>query len=202
VKKVLNKRLNCYRILRIITILPTFAFISFLCVLLDGSPSHYIIGALDVAESFPMAAFFLLMSAYIAPDEGNRESFFAQLEMLDKRGNPQGVGSLGWYQKLSFMVLQWIPVTIISWVATMIALAAGTYCLTSNNIHFAHIWITIIRAFSTAMAIGGILRFYNHSKDVLKPRGALKQLICFKVIVFLNFLQTVSPEISGCTLPH
>ena len=52
------------QILRIFTIIPTFSFISFLCVWLnEGSAALYIVGALDVAKAFPMAAFFLLMSA-------------------------------------------------------------------------------------------------------------------------------------------
>jgi hypothetical protein len=45
-----------------------------------------------------MAAFFLLMSSYVVPDEGNREAFFAQLEMIDKKGNGREEGSLKWYQ--------------------------------------------------------------------------------------------------------
>lgn len=85
----------------------------------------------------------------------------------------------------------------------------GTYCVTSNNVHFAHIWvsspticdtsrleltnsqITIIRAISTIIAITSILGFYKRFKSTLAPRGAFKQLICFKIIVFLNFIQTL-----------
>lgn len=88
-----------------------------------------------------MAAFFLLMSAYVVPDKGNRETFFAELELIDKKGNGQGEGSLAWYKKLAFGVLQWVPVSIITWIATIIALAASTYCATSNKPHFAHIWV-------------------------------------------------------------
>ena len=51
--------------------------------------------------------------------------------------------------------------------------------------------ISIIRTISTLLAITSILGFYRRFKSVLKPRGALKQLICFKVIVLLNFLQTL-----------
>lgn len=51
--------------------------------------------------------------------------------------------------------------------------------------------ITIIRAISTFLAIGSILKFYRRSKTLLKPRGAFKQLVCFKIIVFLNFIQTL-----------
>jgi len=90
----------------------------------------------------------------------------------------------------SFGVLQWIPVSILTWIATVIALAAGTYCATSNKPHFAHIWITLIRMFSTVFAISSILRFYGRSKPILKSRGTMKQLICFKILVFLNFVQT------------
>ncbi|KAF2092991.1 hypothetical protein NA57DRAFT_61850 [Rhizodiscina lignyota] len=136
------------QIIRIISILPFFAIISFLCVWLDGSPNPYISPGRDVAESLPMASFFLLMTAYITPDEGGRDEFFAQMALLDKKGNAAGGGSLLWYH------------------------------------------ISIIRIISTFLAIVAILQFYRRSSSVLKPRGALKQLICFKVIVFLNFIQT------------
>jgi uncharacterized membrane protein len=39
---------------------------------------------------------------------------------------------------------------------------------------------------STVLAIIAILRFYGASKHVLKPHGALKLLLCFKIIVFLT----------------
>jgi hypothetical protein len=87
-----------HRIIRILSILPSFSIICLLCVAFDGNPAQYIVPALGVAEAFPMAAFFLLMSTYVVPDGGDRESFFAQLELIDKKGNPQDGGSLKWYQ--------------------------------------------------------------------------------------------------------
>ncbi|KAF2092690.1 hypothetical protein NA57DRAFT_82054 [Rhizodiscina lignyota] len=178
------------QIIRIITIVPSFAIVSFLCVWLDGSPNLYIAPGRDVGEAFPMAAFFLLMTAYIAPNEQSQDDCFAQLALLDKKGNELGGGSLVWFHKLAFMVVQWLPISIILWIATAISLAVGTYCVDSNSIHFAHIWITILRMISTGLAIIAILRFYTRSKPLLKSRGTLKQLICFKAIVFLNFVQT------------
>jgi hypothetical protein len=87
------------RIIRIIiSILPCFALIALLCVWLDGSPELYIVPALDVAEAFALAAAFLLMSAYAVPVGGDREAFFAQLELIDKKGNSTGTGSLKWYK--------------------------------------------------------------------------------------------------------
>ncbi|KAG0652534.1 Transmembrane [Hyphodiscus hymeniophilus] len=178
------------QIIRIINIIPFFALVTLLCVWQNGSQQPYIAPALDVGEAFPMAAAFLLMSAYLVPEEGNRESFFNQLEMIDKKGNSTGSGSWKWYKKLSLLVIQWIPVSILLWIAAAASLAAGTYCGTSNKPHFAHIWITLLRMLSTVLCIAAILRFYKRSKSELKPRGSLKQLICFKLIVALNFLQT------------
>jgi hypothetical protein len=86
------------RIIRIITIIPSFAIVSLLCVWLNGSPTPYILPALDVGEAFPMAAFFLLMSSYVVPDGGDRDAFFNELELIDKKSNPQGQESLKWYQ--------------------------------------------------------------------------------------------------------
>ncbi|KAE8441954.1 hypothetical protein EG329_004162 [Mollisiaceae sp. DMI_Dod_QoI] len=178
------------QIIRAIFIVPPFAIISFLCVWLDGSPQPYIIPALDVAEAFPMAAFFLLISTYVVPDDGGRDSFFAQLQSIDKKGNEQGGGSLIWYRRLTLGVLQWVPASIILWILTVITLATNTYCSTSNRAHFAHVWITVLRMISTALAVISILRFYKRTKHILKPRGTLQKLVCFKLLVFLNFLQT------------
>jgi hypothetical protein len=50
--------------------------------------------------------------------------------------------------------------------------------------------ISIIRTISTLLAISSILGFYKRFISALKPRGAFKQLICFKAVVLLNFLQT------------
>lgn len=80
------------------TIVPSFATISFLCVWLDGSPAPYISPGRDIAEALPMAAFFLLMTAYVAPDEGPQDEFFAQMTLLDKKGKMMGGGSFGWYR--------------------------------------------------------------------------------------------------------
>jgi len=86
------------RIIRIISIIPSFAVISFLCVWQDGSPAPYIAPGRDIGEALPMAAFFLLMSTYVAPDERNRDTFFDGMALADKKGIEQGGGSLNWYR--------------------------------------------------------------------------------------------------------
>ena len=86
------------RIIRIMFIIPCFAVITFLCVWLDGSAALYIQPGLDIGEALPMAAFFLLMSAYVAPDERHRDTFFAETALVDKTGVTQEGKSLSWYR--------------------------------------------------------------------------------------------------------
>lgn len=106
-----SNKLGDSRIIRIITIIPSFAVVSFLCIWLDGSPAPYITPGRDIGEALPMAAFFLLMSIYVAPDERNRDDLFADMAPLDKKGSMQGGGSLGWYQVRFFVWLETVEIT-------------------------------------------------------------------------------------------
>lgn len=90
-----------------------------------------------------MGAFFLLMVTYLTPDERMRDQQFAEMPLVDKKGAALGGGSLTWFRKLEFGVLQYIPISIILWIATAISLAEGTYCINSNSVHFAKIWVSI-----------------------------------------------------------
>ena len=176
----------------------------------------------------PMAAFFLLMSTYVAPDERNRDDLFAEMAPLDKKGYVQGGGSLGWYQVRFFVwpetvevstnskirnspsassngcqsasyygspqLSAWLRERIVSPRTTSISRTYGSVCQQSSvtsQLALTTSQITIIRTISTIIAITAILGFYKRFKSVLKPRGAFKQLLCFKVIVILNFLQTL-----------
>ena len=89
------------RVIRVITVIPAFSLISFLCVWLNGNPQPYLVPGLDLGESLPMGSFFLLISTYIIPDEAHQDSFWEQLELIDKKGNPQRGGSLLWYRVCS-----------------------------------------------------------------------------------------------------
>ena len=53
-----------------------------------------------VYEAFSVAALFLLLLEYVAPDGTDREAFFSNLEMRGKKGVVQPGGSLVWYKVL------------------------------------------------------------------------------------------------------
>jgi hypothetical protein len=158
--QIVDNSNNLNSIIRIACILPNFAVVSFLVCCYNGNAASYTLLGLDLFEALPMASFFLLLTEYVVPD-GDLEGFFAHFEVQDKAGNVQPGGSAIWYQvrvphsaieelkirhanysqKLAFGVTQWLVVSILLWIATAASLAAGTYCATSNNIHFAHIWV-------------------------------------------------------------
>ena len=96
--EIFSNKFGDLRIIRIISIIPSFAVISFLCVWQDASPAPYIEPGRDIGEAVAMAAFFLLMWTYVAPGERDQGAFFAEMAMFDKKGTAQGGGSAGWYQ--------------------------------------------------------------------------------------------------------
>ena len=51
--------------------------------------------------------------------------------------------------------------------------------------------LTILKLLSTALAIIAVLRFYRATKHEVAAQNSLLKLISFKLIVFLNFVQTV-----------
>jgi len=87
-------------------------------------------------------------------------------------------------------VLQFIPTSIIIWIATAASLAAGTYCKQSNSFHFAHIWITALKFIVTTIAVLNCLRFYFRHKQILKKHSIFFKLFTFKGVIGLNVVQT------------
>lgn len=85
-------------------------------------------------------------------------------------------------------MLQFIPTSIVVWVATIITVATGTYCAQSKSVHFAHVWISTLKVIITTVALLGVLRFYKFMKHHLQPHGMLLKFVAFKSIIGLNVL--------------
>jgi hypothetical protein len=79
----------------------------------------------------------------------------------------------------------------VVFVGTEITEATGIYCATSNKLYFAHVWITVISALTSGLAIMSVLRFYKSVKSRVEHRKPMAKLIAFKGIIFLTFLQNV-----------
>ena len=77
-------------------------------------------------------------------------------------------------------------------IAEEISQATGRYCARSLSPRFGHIWIQVLEVITVGMAVIAVLKFFKSYKShfgVFKPMG---KFLSFKVIVFVNVLQTVS----------
>lgn len=168
-------------IIRIIFMIPVFAIISFVSVIwYDGA--DWLKPIEDVYEAFALASFFLLLCAFVQEDDNERQAFF------------HTSGTMKQYTAATIGCFQFPVVMLIVLIVTEVTQATGKYCKTSNNVHFAHIWCTILMVISTVVAISSLLRFYKALKPTIHHRKPLPKLIGFKVIVFLSFIQNVIPS--------
>jgi hypothetical protein len=94
-------------------------------------------------------------------------------------------------QRIWYGVLQFLPTSLIIWIATVVSLATGIYCKGSNSIHHASIWITVFKFLVTTVAIVACLRFYGKNKATLVQHKILLKLFAFKSIIGLSATQTV-----------
>ncbi|MCJ1400456.1 hypothetical protein MMC11_003661 [Xylographa trunciseda] len=184
------------KIIRITALIPAFALISFVNIYL-GTSAVYLKPWMNVCEGLALASFYFLVCDFLSPDMNDRDAQFENLRL-----NPQGgIGAPGKgfapARKIRNLVCQYIVVAIIVAVATDITEAIGVFCSNSNNAHFAHIWLTIIRAISAAVAIAAIIRFVNISHSRIPSQRIWAKLIAFKLIVGLDFIQTLAFSIAG-----
>ncbi|KAK6432511.1 hypothetical protein LTR95_011319 [Oleoguttula sp. CCFEE 5521] len=66
----------------------------------------------------------------------------------------------------------------------------GTYCVSSLRPRYGHLWYMFMSTLSVVLAIFAILKFYGRMKVVMKARPGLWKVLCFKGIVFLQFVQS------------
>ncbi|KAH7093706.1 organic solute transporter Ostalpha-domain-containing protein [Paraphoma chrysanthemicola] len=174
------------QIIRVMLLIPWVALFSFLIVWQEGA-GDYLVESLDFGCAIALSSFLLLMCDFVLSHRGGFDDLFGQGAW--SRGAFAG-SSPQWLKRLWYGVLQFIPTSIIIWIATIISLAVGTYCKQSNNIHFAHIWITALKLIVTTVAILSALKFYGKNKTKLQQHRILLKLFTFKSIIGLNVLQT------------
>jgi hypothetical protein len=174
------------QILRVILLIPWVAIFSFLIVWQEGA-GEYMVESLDFGCAIALSSFLLLMCDFVLSHRGGFEELFGDGAWAKGTTETKGPAWLKW---IWYGVLQLIPTSIIIWLVTVISLAVGTYCKQSNSIHFAHIWITILKVVVTVIAILNCLRFYGRFKKILKQHGVILKLFTFKGIIGINVFQT------------
>ncbi|KAJ5111341.1 organic solute transporter Ostalpha-domain-containing protein [Penicillium argentinense] len=87
-------------------------------------------------------------------------------------------------------VLQYPVVAIVTAFAQLATQAAKVYCVESNPPKFAHIWLQVLIALSTSVAVNAILQFYMHMKGYMKEHiPLLKLTILFLILAGVQVLK-------------
>ncbi|RVX67899.1 hypothetical protein B0A52_08504 [Exophiala mesophila] len=179
------------KILKICALIPIEAFLNFISIV-EPNAYVYLDPWIDVFQAWALGSFFLLMCEFVSPSAQFRDVFFAAFKVPQRRRNRDpGLGGLEWYRKQWFAVFQYLLISIGVAIATDITQAINKYCLESNSIHFAQLWLSIISNISVAIALTSVLRFYGALKKDLKHHKPLAKLVAFKLIIFLSFVQSI-----------
>ena len=86
--------------MKISLIMPLYSLVSFIAIVCPGA-NVYLEPWLEVVQAISLSSFFLLLLEYVSPNEAERDAFFADLKIKDKKA-PGGFRSGLPYMKVSF----------------------------------------------------------------------------------------------------
>ncbi|XP_015746161.1 transmembrane protein 184A isoform X1 [Python bivittatus] len=182
-------------IIRILFIVPIYAFDSWLSLLLIGSHQYYIYfdSVRDCYEAFVIYSFLSLCFEYL----GGESTIMAEI-----RGKPvvssclygtcclQGMSySIGFLRFCKQATLQFCIVKPVMAVITIVLQAFGRYHDGDFNIHSGYLYITIIYNFSVSLALYALFLFYFATTELLRPFEPVLKFLTIKAVIFLSFWQ-------------
>ncbi|KAJ2140717.1 hypothetical protein IW142_005258 [Coemansia sp. RSA 564] len=177
-------------IVRIILMIPIYSIISFLSYRFYREAPYYT-AVRDCYEAFAIAAFYMLLLQYIGDSSTAQKQ-----QMLDKRGlkwtfpfncfviNPSHRRT---FDLLKWGILQYVVISPLNTIVTIIAHANGVFCPDSMRPRYAHLWVAIIDFISISVAMYALVSLYRVIKDDISDQKPFLKFIAIKAIVFLTF---------------
>ncbi|KUL90064.1 hypothetical protein ZTR_02843 [Talaromyces verruculosus] len=184
----LSKPHEQIKIMRICLVIPSYSIVSFLSICFPNA-YVYLNPWLNVIQGIVLTTFFLWLCDYISMDPHQRDAFFANVQLSNKKQEP--IDAPGLYQKSWIFAIQYPIVSFVTAIATVITQAAKIYCLGSNKPYFAHLWIQIIDDVSVVIAVIRVLSFFTALKVYLAGINPMVKLLAFKMIVGTTFLISI-----------
>ncbi|KAI1299827.1 hypothetical protein EDD11_006363 [Mortierella claussenii] len=150
-------------------------------------------------EAFVIASFFILMLQYLGDslEEQRRvlkrhrktERWFFPLCCL--KYNPSRPHFL---QYMKWGILQYVPLNVLGTILTIILVVQGSYCESSWNPKFGHVWILLISTTSVTIATYFLIMFYFTIREDLKEYSPFYKFLAVKLVVFFSFWQAIVIE--------
>ncbi|XP_059978249.1 transmembrane protein 184A isoform X2 [Lagenorhynchus albirostris] len=182
-------------IIRLLFIVPIYAFDSWLSLLLLGGHQHYVYfdSVRDCYEAFVIYSFLSLCFQYLGGESGI---------MAEIRGKPirpscfygtcclRGMSySIGFLRFCKQATLQFCIVKPIMALVTIILQAFGKYHDGDFNIHSGYLYVTLIYNASVSLALYALFLFYFATRELLRPFEPVLKFLTIKAVIFLSFWQ-------------
>ncbi|XP_052406558.1 transmembrane protein 184A [Carassius gibelio] len=182
-------------IIRILFIVPIFAFDSWLSLLFISNDQYYVYfdSVRDCYEAFVIYNFLSLSFEYL----GGESAIMSEI-----RGKPiqssclygtcclVGMSySIGFLRFCKQATLQFCVVKPIMAVITILLQAFGKYHDGDFNVTGGYLYITIIYNISVSLALYALFLFYFATSDLLRPFEPVLKFLTIKSVIFLSFWQ-------------
>ncbi|XP_066129628.1 transmembrane protein 184A [Saccopteryx bilineata] len=182
-------------IIRLLLIVPVYAFDSWLSLLLLGGHQHYIYldSVRDCYEAFVIYSFLSLCFQYL----GGESAIMAEI-----RGKPvrsscfygtcclRGMAySIGFLRFCKQATLQFCIVKPVMALVTIVLQAVGKYHDGDFNIHSGYFYVTLIYNISVSLALYALFLFYFATRELLQPFEPVLKFLTIKAVIFLSFWQ-------------
>uniref|UniRef100_A0A8C2HCS3 Transmembrane protein 184A-like n=1 Tax=Cyprinus carpio TaxID=7962 RepID=A0A8C2HCS3_CYPCA len=182
-------------IIRILFIVPIFAFDSWLSLLFISNDQYYVYfdSVRDCYEAFVIYNFLSLSFEYL----GGESAIMSEI-----RGKPiqssclygtcclVGINySIGFLRFCKQATLQFCVVKPIMAVITILLQAFGKYHDGDFNVTGGYLYITIIYNISVSLALYALFLFYFATSDLLRPFEPVLKFLTIKSVIFLSFWQ-------------
>ncbi|XP_041134418.1 transmembrane protein 184A-like isoform X2 [Polyodon spathula] len=182
-------------IIRILFIVPIYAFDSWLSLLFISNDQYYVYfdSVRDCYEAFVIYNFLSLSFEYL----GGESAIMSEI-----RGKPiessclygtcclGGISySIGFLRFCKQATLQFCVVKPIMAVITIILQAFGKYHDGDFNVNGGFLYISIIYNFSVSLSLYSLFLFYFATSDLLRPFEPVLKFLTIKSVIFLSFWQ-------------
>ncbi|XP_033908987.2 transmembrane protein 184B-like isoform X2 [Acipenser ruthenus] len=182
-------------IIRILFIVPIYAFDSWLSLLFISNDQYYVYfdSVRDCYEAFVIYNFLSLSFEYL----GGESAIMSEI-----RGKPiqsscfygtcclGGISySIGFLRFCKQATLQFCVIKPIMAVITIILQAFGKYHDGDFNVNGGFLYISIIYNFSVSLSLYSLFLFYFATSDLLRPFEPVLKFLTIKSVIFLSFWQ-------------
>ncbi|TNN68071.1 Transmembrane protein 184B [Liparis tanakae] len=182
-------------IIRILFIVPVYAFDSWLSLLFISNDQYYVYfdSVRDCYEAFVIYNFLSLSFEYLGGESGIMSEIRGKsIQSSCLYGTCCLAGSsysIGFLRFCKQATLQFCVVKPIMAVITIILQAFGKYHDGDFNINGGYLYISIIYNFSVSLALYALFLFFFATSDLLRPYEPVLKFLTIKSVIFLSFWQ-------------